>query len=137
MAGNKTSKNSANVVEFIESIESDRKRNDSYQIIEIMTEITRAEPVMWGSSIIGFGDSSYTTADGKKHDNFNLGFSPRKQNIAMYLLTGYEKYGEIMDRLGKYKTGKVCLYINKLADVDVEVLKEIIQVAYERSLIKE
>jgi len=134
MAENKTQKNSKSVIDFIESIDSERKRNDSYQIIELMKAITKAQPVMWGTSIIGFGDSTYTTADGKLHDNFNIGFSPRKQNIAMYLLTGYENYESIMSRLGKYKTGKVCLYINKLEDVDVSVLKEIIKVAYDRSL---
>lgn len=134
MAENKTTKNNKSVIEFLEKVESDRKRNDSYKILQMMKDVTGSEPVMWGDSIIGFGESSYSTKDGKEHDFFNIGFSPRKQNIAMYLLYGYEQYEDIMSRLGKHKTGKVCLYVNKLADVDLEVLEEIIQLAYDISL---
>ena len=134
MAENKTVKNDKSVIEFIEIVESPIKRNDSYQIVQMMKDITTCEPVMWGDSIIGFGDTTYTTKDGKTHNNLRIGFSPRKQNIALYLLYGYEEHESIMSRLGKHKTGKFCLYINKLADVDIDVLKEIIQLAYNESL---
>lgn len=133
MPENKTTKNNKSVIEFLENVESERKRNDSYQILQLMKDITKEEPTMWGDSIIGFGDSKYSTKDGMEHDFFDIGFSPRKANIAMYLLYGYEQYDDIMSRLGKHKTGKSCLYINKIADVDIEVLKELIQLAYDVS----
>ena len=134
MADNKTSKNNKSVIEFLEKVESERKRKDSYQILEMMKDVTGSDPVMWGESIIGFGETTYTTADGKIHEMCHIGFSPRKQNIVMYLLYGYEKHEELMSRLGKHKTGKVCLYINKLADVDLEVLKEIMTLAFNISV---
>jgi hypothetical protein len=91
-----------------------------------MKEVTKEEPIMWGDSIVGFGDYHYKYASGRDAHWFLVGFSPRKQNLTVYLMSGFEKNTEILKDLGKFKTGKSCLYINKLKDINIEKLKELV-----------
>jgi hypothetical protein len=111
---------------FLKKVEHPTKREDSFKILEMMKEITHEEPVMWGESIVGFGSYRYKYASGREGDWPIVGFSPRKQNLALYIMSGFERYNEILKKLGKFKTGKSCLYINKLEDVEIESLKELI-----------
>ena len=113
--------------DFIAAVEHPTRRADAGVVLDMMTRITGWEPRMWGPSIIGFGSYRYQTANGKWHDFMRTGFSPRKANLVVYVLPGYSDFGPILDRIGKYKKGKSCLYINKLADVDLGVLEELIQ----------
>lgn len=132
MAELKTQKNNASVDDFINAVESEQKRNDAFEILEMMKQITKERPKMWGSSIIGFGDVRYKYASGREGDWFKVGFSPRKANISLYLMgCNISKADSILGRLGKYKTGKGCLYINKLTDVNMDVLKELVKEGYE------
>lgn len=132
MAELKTKKNQASVEAFINLVEHEGKRNDAFEILKMMSTITNEEPKMWGTSIIGFGDVRYKYASGREGDWFKVGFSPRKANVSLYLMgCDISKADSILSRLGKYKTGKGCLYINKLADIDKNVLKELIKEAYE------
>jgi hypothetical protein len=120
----KTKATDASVDEFLQGIEDEKKRADCYQILEIMKKATKSEPRMWGPSIIGFGDYHYKYATGRENDWFITGFSQRKQNLTLYMMGGFD--GETLKKLGKYKTGKGCLYINKLEDVDKKVLNELV-----------
>lgn len=123
----KTKPTAASVDEFLNTIENEQKRRDSYAIIEMMKEATGEPPVLWGSSIIGFGMKRYKSpATGREVDWLLIGFSPRKANIALYLTMEISKYGDALQKLGKHKTGVGCLYINKLAEVDLTVLKGLI-----------
>jgi len=126
MAELKTKPSKASIEKFLNSVKDEKKRSDSYKILELMKKITKEEPVMWGPSIIGFGTYHYKYASGREGDFFITGFSPRKQNLTLYIMSGFKKYPELMKKLGKSKTGSSCLYINKLEDVDVKVLKELI-----------
>jgi hypothetical protein len=123
----KTQKNDASVVAFIDSIGDERKREDCRVILEMMREITGDEPAMWGDAIVGFGSYSYKYASGRKGKWFQVGFSPRKQNLTLYIMAGFDRYAQLLSMLGKYKTGKSCLYINKLEDVDLDVLRELVE----------
>ena len=127
MAELKTKQNDQSVEAFLNSVEDERKRQDSFIILELMKEATGEQPKMWGDSIIGFGNYHYVYGSGREGDWFLTGFSPRKQNLTLYIMSGFEEYDEFMARLGKYKTGKACLYINKLADVDLPTLKELVR----------
>lgn len=132
MAELKTKQNNASVEDFINAVETEQKRKDAFEILEMMEQLTKEIPKMWGSSIIGFGDVRYKYASGREGDWFKVGFSPRKANISLYLMgCNISKADSILGRLGKYKTGKGCLYINKLVDIDKEVLKELIKEGYE------
>ena len=122
----KTKPTNKSVDQFLKKVENQTKREDSLKIIELMKEVTKEEPVMWGDSIVGFGSYHYKYASGREGDWFLVGFSPRKQNLTVYLMTGFEKYQEILKNLGKYKTGKSCLYINKLKDINIQSLRELI-----------
>ena len=122
----KTKPTNKNVYQFLKKVENPAKREDSFKILELMKDITKEEPVMWGDSIIGFGNYHYKYASGREGDMFLVGFSPRKQNLSVYLMNGFEKYQNLLKNLGKHKTGKACLYINKLKDVDVKILSELI-----------
>lgn len=127
----KTKQNNASVEDFINAVEAEQKRKDAFEILEMMRQLTKEKPKMWGSSIIGFGDVRYKYASGREGDWFKVGFSPRKANISLYLMgCDISKADSILGRLGKYKTGKGCLYINKLIDIDKEVLKELIKEGY-------
>lgn len=135
MAENKTQPTKANVEEFILSIEDETKRDDSFELIKIMTEITGADPVLWGQSILGFGSYTYKYPTGRTGDWMLVGFSPRKTSLTVYIMDGFDKYDEMLAKLGKHKTGKSCLYIKKLADIDMAVLRSMIEhsVAYHKN----
>jgi hypothetical protein len=126
MAENKTKQTKASVDKFISAIKDENIRKDCYTIIKIMESITKEEPKMWGPSIIGFGTYHYKYASGREGDICISGFSPRKQNLTIYLEPGFEKQKALLEKLGKHKTSKVCLYIKSLKDVDVKILKELI-----------
>jgi hypothetical protein len=126
MADLKTKPNKASVEKFLNSVKDEKKRTDSFKILEMMKKITKEEPIMWGPSIIGFGSYHYKYASGREGDFFVTGFSPRKQNLTLYIMSGFKRSPELMKKLGKYKTGSSCLYINKLEDVDLKVLKTLI-----------
>ena len=125
----KTKETSSSVADFIESIADERKRNDSLQILEMMEKATNEKPKMWGSSMIGFGNVRYKSpATGREVDWFKIGFSPRKASISLYLMD-LKRHEEALGKLGKHKTGVGCMYINKLDDVDVMVLENMIEAA--------
>ena len=131
MTAIKTQKNDVDVLTFLESVNDEIKRKDAMTLLAMMKKITRQEPKMWGSSIVGFGSFHYKSERSKQEgDWFMTGFSPRKQNLTVYIIPGFAKYETLMKKLGKYKTSVSCLYINKLADVDSKVLIELITVAY-------
>lgn len=129
MPENKTRPTSTPVIDFIDAVENDTRRSDSYVLVDLMQKITGHPPVMWGDALIGFGSYHYKYESGREGDMLMAGFSPRKQNLALYN-TGHKRYPELMEKLGKYKTGKSCLYINKLSDVDLDVLSQLIKTAY-------
>jgi hypothetical protein len=126
MADLKTIPTKASVDKFLRGITDEKKRADCYQILELMKKVTKAEPKMWGTSIVGFGRYHYAYESGHHGDWFLAGFSPRKQNLALYLRGGFEECSDLMNQLGKYSTGKGCLYINRLEDVDFKILKKLI-----------
>ena len=115
------------VDEFIDEIGNDRRRDDTRAAVDLISAVTGAQPCMWGASIIGFGDRPYTTADGKSHDWFVLGVSPRAKALTFYGLTFYGSNGDLLARLGRHTTGKGCVYVPRFDDVDVDVLTELIR----------
>ena len=122
----KTKPTAASVEEFINSIPDEQKSKDSFAIMEMMKKATKEEPVLWGSSIIGFGNLRYKSPNtGREVDWFRIGFAPRKANLTVYLMN-MQEHAEALTKLGKHKTGGGCLYINKLADIDLKVLKGMI-----------
>jgi len=123
---NKTQENDGDVAAFLESVENPKRRADAEVVLEMMTRITGLPARMWGASIIGFGSYHYKYESGREGDYMRVGFSPRKANLVVYILPGYTDFSEILGRIGKYKKGKSCLYINKLADVDMAVLEELV-----------
>jgi len=126
MAELKTKVNNASVGKFLKSVKDEQVREDCYKILDIMQKATKAEPKMWGTSIIGFGSYHYKYASGREGDWMLTGFSPRKQNLTLYIMPGFDEYEDLLKKLGKHTTGKSCLYIKKLADVDTKVLKELV-----------
>ncbi len=124
---NKTVAGDGDVKAFIAAVEHDTRRRDAEILLEMMTRLTGHAPKMWGPSIIGFGDYHYTYESGREGDMLRHGFSPRKANLALYISGGFKDNLEILKRLGKHKVGKSCLYINKLVDIDLQVLEEIIK----------
>lgn len=127
MSENKTQPTEASPQDFIAAVEHPVRRADAEVLLEMMTRITGWEPKMWGPSLIGFGAYHYKYESGREGDFMRTGFSPRKANQVIYIMPGYTDFSPILDRLGKYKKGKSCLYINKLADVDMDVLEELIR----------
>lgn len=126
MAELKTKQNDASVKVFLNSVEDVKKREFAYTILELMKKITKAEPKMWGDSIIGFGNYHYKYKSGREGDWFLSGFSPRKQSMTLYIMSGFSEYNDLLNKLGKHKTSKACLYIKKQEDIDMKVLKQII-----------
>ncbi len=122
----KTKLNDASVEDFINAVEDEAIRADCFEVAKMMKQATKAEPKMWGSSIVGFGSYHYKGASGREGDWMLVGFSPRKQNLTLYIMAGFDGYPELLKKLGKFSTGKSCLYIKKLADVDKKVLKELV-----------
>lgn len=128
---NKTQKTSASVSDFLDTV-SELRRADSLVLIDMMREISNHEPVMWGTSIIGYDTYHYKYDSGREGDVGVIGFSPRKASLSIYINDGFDAYGELLSRLGKHKTSVVCLYINKLSDVNLDVLREIITLSYKK-----
>ena len=131
MAELKTKRNKGDVKAFLNSVPDERKRQDSFTILELMKTVTGVEPEMWGESIVGFGNYHYKYASGREGDWFLTGFSPRKQNLTLYIMAGFDGYDQLLNKLGKHTTGKSCLYIKKIEDVDVGVLKELVKKSVE------
>jgi hypothetical protein len=129
MAENKTQPSQQSVLGLIQTVEQKQRKTDALALLDIFAQVTKHEPVLWGSSIIGYGFYSYQTADKKTHQFMRTGFSPRKQNLALYIMVGFAEFEEKLQSLGKFKTGKSCLYINKLSDIDENVLRELIQLS--------
>ena len=130
MAENKTTPNDQDVEQFLNSVDDERKRKDSFTILELMKQVTGLEPRMWGSSIVGFGSYHYTYESGREGDMILAGFSPRKQNLTLYNMSGFERYDDLLKKLGKHTTGKGCLYIKRLDDVDLPTLKSLIEESF-------
>lgn len=126
MATLKTQPNDRDVTEFLASIEDIQRREDCFKLLTLMQEITDETPQYWHSNIVGFGTYHYRYESGREGDWFITGFSPRKQNLTLYIIAGFDKYEELMNQLGRHKTGKSCLYVNRLADIDMKVLRELI-----------
>lgn len=134
MAEPKTKPNSSNVHDFLNTIEPEEKRSDSFKLLEMFTEITGETAKMWGTSIIGFGMYHYKSEKSSQEGDWPLsGFSPRKQNLTLYIMTGTEDSQDLFQKLGRHSTSKACLYIKKLSDVDLEVLAKLIQISYTKA----
>lgn len=123
----KTQPTDESVVAFIETVESEKKQEDAFKLLDIFSETTGMEPKMWGDSIIGYGAYHYKYDSGHEGDAMLVGFSPRKARFSLYFATGDEKREELLKDFGKHKSGKSCVYVNKLEDINVDVLKELIQ----------
>ena len=128
----KTKVNDASVTKFLNSIADEQKRNDCFEILNMMKQITKEEPKMWGSSIIGFGSYHYKGKSGREGDWMLTGFSPRKQNLTLYLTGGFDTHTALLKKLGKFTTSVGCLYMKTLNDVDKKVLKELLQESVKR-----
>lgn len=127
MAELKTKKTAASVSAFLESVPDESVRKDCRTLVQMMKKATKAQPKMWGPSIVGFGDYRYKYESGREGDWFRAGFSPRKNALTLYVMSGFPKHAELMSKLGKHRTGKGCLYIRHLADVDMNVLEQLIE----------
>lgn len=130
MAELKTKKTKVSAEDFINTIADEQKRKDSLIILKMMEKITKEKAKMWGASIIGFCDVHLKYESGRELDWFQIGFSPRKANLTLYISMELHKHSELMKQLGKYKTGKGCLYINKLVDVNEDILKQLIEESF-------
>lgn len=128
---NKTQITNQSVEAFLNGVENEKRRKDSFKILELMQQITGHEPKMWGPSIIGFGTYHYKYASGREGDFLATGFSPRKTALTLYIMSGFSNYDELMGKLGKYKTGKSCLYVKNLEDLNLNVLRELIKTSYD------
>ena len=126
MTENKTQANAQDVDDFIASVEPEKRRDEARILVDLFRRVTGWEPVMWGPAIVGFGQYHYKYESGREGDFLATGFSPRKAKLSIYVMPGYTDYSEILSRLGKHGMGKSCLYINKLADIDLDVLGELI-----------
>jgi len=131
MAGNKTIATKASATKFLDSVEDETKRKDSYVLLEMMQKITGKKPVMWGESIVGFDEYHYKYDSGREGDMLITGFSPRKQNLTLYVMIHTDGFKKLLTSLGKHKTSKACLYIKRLSDVDTDVLYKIIETSYQ------
>lgn len=127
MAELKTKPTDASVEEFLNRVEPPTKRQDAFTILDLMKEVTGEEAQMWGASIVGFGRYHYKYASGREADWMLTGFSPRKQNLTLYIMAGFAQYDDLLARLGKHTTGSSCLYIKKLQDIDLDVLRELVK----------
>ena len=128
---NKTTLNEASVEDFLNTVKDEQKRKDSFEIKSMMEEISGEPAKMWGGSIVGFGTYHYKYDSGREGDFMKTGFSPRATSLTLYIMTGFERHDEIVEQLGMFKTGKSCLYVKKLDDIDRNVLKELITASYE------
>ena len=128
----KTKVNNASVTDFLNSVTDERIRKDCFEILKIMKQVTKEEPKMWGATIVGFGSYHYKGKSGREGDWMLTGFSPRKQNLTLYLMGGFDTHTALLKKLGKFTTSVGCLYIKKLDDVDKKVLKELVQASVKR-----
>ncbi|MFZ0548231.1 MAG: DUF1801 domain-containing protein [Candidatus Promineifilaceae bacterium] len=126
MAELKTKKTQQDVEAFLNSVEHDKRREDSFVVLELMKEATGEEPKMWGTSIVGYGDYHYKYESGRENDWFLVGFSPRKQALTLYIMAGFDNYQGLLENLGKYKKGKGCIYVNKIEDINLDTLRELV-----------
>lgn len=124
---NKTQPTSTSIAEFIESLDDERRQTECNQLVDLMREESGQEPVLWGPAIIGFGQYHYRYESGREGDFMRVGFSPRKQNLSIYIIPGFKPYQAVLERLGKHKVGKSCLYIKRLEDVDISALRELVR----------
>ena len=131
MAGNKTTENEGDVTAFLDAVAEEGRREDCRALLELMREVTGEEPRMWGDSIVGFGRYHNRYQSGREGDSMLLGFSPRKRDLTLYLLPGLERFASLLQKLGKHKAGKGCLYLKRLADVDPQVLRELLESSVE------
>jgi hypothetical protein len=127
MAELKTKPTDQSVEGFLNKVPDEKKRQDSFAILDLMKQVTGEEPIMWGDSIVGFGRYHYKYASGREADWFITGFSPRKQNLTLYLMSGFDEYDQLLNKLGKHSTGKSCLYVKRLENIDLDILKELIE----------
>ncbi len=123
----KTREHDGSVDAFLDAIEDETKRTEAHEIRKLMERVTGRPAKMWGPSIVGFGKYHYKYATGHEGDSSIAGFSPRARNFSLYIMAGFDGYDELLSKLGKHKHGKTCLYINKLSDVDKDVLEELIR----------
>jgi len=129
----KTKVNDASVAAFLKKLDDEQKRNDAFEILKIMQQVTKEEPKMWGPSIVGFGSYHYKYESGREGDSPLIAFSPRKQNITLYVLLGADHENPLLKKLGKHTKSKWCLYIKKLSDVHMNVLKDLIAKSFQTS----
>ncbi len=127
MAELKTKPNDLSVEEFLNGVADEQKRQDSFAVLDLMKQVTKTEPKMWGNSIVGFGSYHYRYASGREADWFLVGFSPRKQNMTLYIMDGFDQYDTLLKSLGKHSTGKSCLYVKRLDDVHMPTLKKLVR----------
>lgn len=127
---NKTVENDGSVDDFLNGVKDETKKADSLKIKSMMEEVSGETAKMWGGSIVGFGNYHYKYESGREGDFMKIGFSPRAQNLTLYIMPGFGRYEDLMSKLGKHKIGKSCLYVKKLADVDEVVLKELMTESY-------
>lgn len=133
MAELKTRPNDGDVQAFLAAVADDERRVDALTVCDLMSRVTGEEPVMWGPAIVGFGSQQLRYASGRELDWMRAGFSPRKANLTIYLMQGFDLHTTALGRLGKHKTAKSCLYIKRLSDVDLEVLAELIKASYDHT----
>lgn len=133
MAELKTKANDGDVGAFLESLRDEAQRRESYILLDLMRDVSGADPVMYGSSIVGFGSSTITYADGNRADWFSVGFSPRKGKFSLYVVDDADEHRDTLARLGKHKTGKACIWVKRLDDIDLGVLKELVAEASGRA----
>ena len=126
MSALKTQPNDASVEQFIQSVDDDTRRHDCLTLLAIMQRITQKEPKMWGESIVGFGRYHYKYQSGREGDWFVTGFSPRKREITVHIMSGFQNYSALLAQLGKHRLGKSCLYIKRLSDIDISILEALI-----------
>jgi hypothetical protein len=127
----KTTVNDASVTDFINTVENEAKKQDCFTLASLFSKATGEQPKMWGTSIIGFGQYHYKSDRSTQEEDWPLvAFSPRKQNLTLYLMPGSDKYTALLKKLGKHKTSKACLYINKLSDIDIDILEQLINLSY-------
>lgn len=127
MTANKTTATPKRPEDFLDSVTPLRRQQDGRELLTFFADVTGFQPIMWGPSIIGYGRYHYRYASGREGDYLATGFSPRKSALSIYIMPGYQDYSEILSRLGKHKLGKSCLYVNKLADIDMDVLAELVR----------
>lgn len=130
MAEPKTQRNDSDVDSFLDGVEPEQRKSDARALRELMATTTGQPAVMWGSSIVGFGSKPVVYANGKTSEWMAVGFAPRKAHTVLYIMDGFKSYGEVLARLGPHKTGKACLYVKRLSDVDLDVLSEMIDLSY-------